>query len=82
MPSSRSAKEICREYGESDISCKVARNRERRRAESGLYDAPPPAVEEPAPTPPPAESEDGGSIFDLFRGRRGQIEDEIRKGGG
>jgi hypothetical protein len=82
MPSSRSAKEICREYGESDISCKVARNRERRRAESGLHDTPPPESAEPPPTPPPAEPEGGGSIFDLFRGRRGQIEDEIRKGGG
>ena len=81
MPSSRSAKEICREYGESDISCKVARNRERRRAESGLYDAPPPESADPPPTPPPAESE-GGSIFDLFRGRRKQIEDEIQEGGG
>ena len=81
MPSSRSAKEICREYGESDISCKVARNRERRREESGLYDAAPPAAE-PPPTPPPAESEGGGSFFDRFRGRREQIEEGIREGGG
>lgn len=56
MPSSRSAKEICREFGEKDIACKVARSRERRRKkreeQDGTATSPPPP---PPPPPPPAK---------------------------
>jgi len=50
MPSSRSAKEICREFGESDIACKVARKREARRKKRREMDP-----DKPAPTPPKKE---------------------------
>lgn len=62
MPSSRSAKEICREHGDDSISCKVAKSREarrkRREAEYGAPEAAKPEAEKPAeetPTKPATE---------------------------
>ena len=67
MPSSRSAKEICREHGPDSISCKVAKNRERRRKrrEEAEGEAPPPETE--APKPPPAEEEAPPPVTDRKR---------------
>jgi len=53
MPSSRSAKEICRDFGEKDVACKIARRREKRKkereAEEGKTEAETPEeVETPA----------------------------------
>jgi len=56
MPSSRSAKEICREDPHG-ISCKVATKREARRKvrdeKYGETPAPKPAPKKPAPKKPP-----------------------------
>jgi hypothetical protein len=73
MPSSRSAKEICREFGESDIACKVARKRERRRKkrEGKKPEAPPPKPD--APKKPPKEPPKPATE------RRRYLEDKIRE---
>ena len=79
MPRSRSAKEICAEFGENDLSCRVAKKRERAREEYGIdVDKPAPPEPEAPPEQPPAP-EGGGGLFDLFRGRREQIEEKIRE---
>lgn len=85
MARSRSAKEICHDFGEGDIACRVAKDQERRQAARSDVEAtapvePPPEVE--PPPPPPSEVEDSGGFFGLFGGRREQIEEQIRKGGG
>jgi len=79
MPRSRSAKEICQEFGDSDLSCRIAKDQERRQAARSDVEAPAPV--EPPP-PPPSEVEDSGGFFGLFGGRREQIERRIREGGG
>jgi hypothetical protein len=80
MARSRSAKEICRDFGENDISCRVAKDQERRQAARSDVEAPAPV--EPPPPPPPSPVEDNGGFFGLFGGRREQIERRIREGGG
>lgn len=72
MPSSRSAKEICREDPDS-ISCKVATNRERRRKkreEEYGEETPAPPAEEAKPeqepeAPPPGRFERGRQLEEL-----------------
>lgn len=64
MPSSRSAKEICREFGESDIACKVAKKRERRRREREKRERegekkPPAQTKPPVKKPPPKKETPG-----------------------
>ncbi len=59
MPTSRSAKEICREDPDS-ISCRVATNREKRkkkRAEKYGEPVAVPEVEEEPEAPPPEDTE-------------------------
>ena len=78
MPSSRSAKEICREHGQDSISCSVAKKREARRKrrakEYGETEAPPkPEAKKPEPKKP--EPERG-------RRRREYLEEKIREGEG
>ncbi len=73
MPSSRSAKEICREFGNKDIACKVAKSREarrrRRKEAEGTAPSPPP----PPPPPPPAED------LTIGERRRRRIDEAIRQ---
>jgi len=77
MPSSRSAKEICREDPKG-ISCKVATNREarrkRRKEEYGEAPAPKPPPKKPPPKkrPPPKPATE----------RHRYLEEQIRKGEG
>ena len=76
MPGSRSAKEICREFGEDDLACRVAKNREARQRQSGIEEE-----LKPRPTPPttpPAAKEEPG-FLDTIKGRRERIEAEIKK---
>lgn len=74
MPSSRSAKEICREDPNS-ISCKVATKREARRkaraVEYGETDAPKPDVSDKTPKKPKPATE-----------RREYLEEKIREAEG
>jgi len=80
MARSRSAKEICHDFGEGDLACRIAKSQERRQA-ARSEDVEAPAPVEPPP-PPPSEVEDSGGFFGLFGGRREQIEKRIREGGG
>lgn len=68
MPSSRSAKEICAQYGEGSMDCRVARAVEKDR---------PPRTEE-APTPPPAAAEPPAKKRSPFD-RAGQLADAEKK---
>ncbi len=76
MPSSRSAKEICREDPDG-ISCKVATKREarrkRRKEEYGETPAPKPPPKKPAPKKPPPKP---------ATERRRYLEDKIREAEG
>ncbi len=76
MPSSRSAKEICREDPNS-ISCKVATSREERRkrraAEYGETEAPKPLVKEPGPKK---------KETDAVKQRRKYLDERIREAEG
>ncbi len=76
MPRSRSAKEICREFGEDDLACRVARNREARRAKSGLH------TEAPRPAPPPEDEKPAPQEERDETKRRKYLDEQIEKAGG
>jgi hypothetical protein len=77
MPTSRSAKEICRDQGENSISCGIAKDREARRAREGrdAGTGGPPSAAPSSPSPPRS-----APISPLDRGR--SIEEQIKRAGG
>lgn len=76
MPTSRSAKEVCREFGPESISCRVATKREKRRKEFGTEtEAPRPEPAAEGETPAPPEERDTTR-------RRRYLDEKIEEAGG
>lgn len=79
MSRSRAAKEVCREFGEGSISCRVAKKREARRKEYGVEEtaAPAPEAVEAGEAPPQSEEEK-----ERGKKRREYLERKIKEAGG
>ncbi len=77
MPSSRSAKEICREDPKG-ISCKVATNREARRKRRKEEYGEAPAPKPPPKKPPPKKRPPPRPVTERHR----YLEEQSRKGEG